>query len=499
VRLRRRLTIAMAFLLIAGLAVADIVTYNALHSFLYGRLDAQLDVAQDQAFHYITFEDKRGRNPSLLGLSDRVSPDIYVMVVSPSGQVMLRRPSGASRSPDPQPILPRALRANASPRPGHFGRTHGVYRPEPGSFDTTGVGNPGAAYRVSDVTVPGGVLITAVSLNPTTATLSSLLSIELLSSLGIVVVLCIVALYTVRRGLRPLEDMAQTAGEIAGGDLSQRVLAEDPTSEVGRLGAALNYMLGEIEAAFAEKTTSEDRLRQFVADASHELRTPLTSIRGYSELLRKGAFTDEENRHRALTRVEEEAARMGGLVDDLLLLARLDQGRSLQMTPVNLVRVGFDAVDDARAVSPGREIILIEQAPVVVVGDRDRLGQVAHNLIRNALVHTPTDARVRVEVLRRANMGVLRVIDEGPGIAPEEIERVFDRFYRGDAARTGQSTGLGLSIVKAIATALGGSATVSSSPGQGATFTIAIPLLSGASSSNGHAARERGADIPVVL
>jgi HAMP domain-containing protein len=196
------------------------------------------------------------------------------------------------------------------------------------------------------------------------------LSIELLSSLGIVVVLCIVALYTVRRGLRPLEDMAQTAGEIAGGDLSQRVLAEDPTSEVGRLGAALNYMLGEIEAAFAEKTTSEDRLRQFVADASHELRTPLTSIRGYSELLRKGAFTDEENRHRALTRVEEEAARMGGLVDDLLLLARLDQGRSLQMTPVNLVRVGFDAVDDARAVSPGREIILIEQAPVVVVGDR---------------------------------------------------------------------------------------------------------------------------------
>jgi two-component system OmpR family sensor kinase len=235
-------------------------------------------------------------------------------------------------------------------------------------------------------------------------------------------------------------------------------------------------MLGRIEEAFREKSVSEARLRQFVADASHELRTPLTSIRGYTELLRKGAFTDDESQDRALQRVEREAGRMGLLVADLLLLARLDQGRPLDQVPVDLSRVGADAVADARAVDPERPVDLVAAGPVIVLGDRDRLGQVAHNLVRNALAHTPPATPVRVEVRSDATTGYLSVTDQGPGLSDEAKSRVFDRFWRDDAARTGGGTGLGLSIVSAIAEVLGGSASVRSVLGHGATFEVAIPL-----------------------
>ena len=214
-------------------------------------------------------------------------------------------------------------------------------------------------------------------------------------------------------------------------------------------------MLGRIEEAFREKSVSEARLRQFVADASHELRTPLTSIRGYTELLRKGAFTDDESQDRALQRVEREAGRMGLLVADLLLLARLDQGRPLDQVPVDLSRVGADAVADARAVDPERPVDLVAAGPVIVLGDRDRLGQVAHNLVRNALAHTPPATPVRVEVRSDATTGYLSVTDQGPGLSDEAKSRVFDRFWRDDAARTGGGTGLGLAIARGIVAAHG--------------------------------------------
>lgn len=474
-KLRRRLIVTMAVLLVIGILVADVVTFTSLRSFLYGRLDEQLDSSQSVAYRYLTFSHRVNRPATARGIDNRVSPDVYVMVLNRRGRVIIVRPSGSPYHPDPQPQVTRALRVQSSLSAHVFGSHQGVYRPQANTFNLSSA--QGNLYRAEAVLVPQGTLITGISLGPTTGTLSLLVRIEVLSSIAIVVALCVLVAWIIRRGLRPLEDMATTAAAIASrGDLTKRVPVQDETSEVGRLGSVLNIMLGRIEAAFSEKSASELRLRQFVAAASHELRTPLTSIRGYAELLRKGGFSDEEGRRRALGRIEREATRMGGLVEDLLLLARLDQGRPFESVPVDLRRIGQDAVDDARAVETDRPIEVVAPAPVVVSGDRDRLGQVAHNLVRNALSHTPSGTPVRVEVTTVPGMGILRVIDEGPGLELGAAERVFDPFYRGDVARTGDGTGLGLTIVEGIAQAFGGRAWLNTAPGQGCTFTVAIPL-----------------------
>src|SRR5581483_7948420 len=251
----------------------------------------------------------------------------------------------------------------------------------------------------------------------------------------------------------PLEQIAETAGDIAGGDLSRRVEPAEEDTEIGRLGLALNAMLAQIETAFAERAASEDRLRRFVADASHELRTPLTAIRGYAELFRRGAADRPEDLARAMRRIEDEAARMGLLVEDLLLLARLDQGRPLQREPVDLVRVAGDALADLSAIDPSRPVSFEHPGSWVVTGDEARLRQVA---------------------------------DEGPGLPPGEEHRVFERFWRPDGARarTGGAsgtgvggTGLGLSIVAAIVGAHGGTVRAGSPPsGRGAYFMVALPV-----------------------
>jgi two-component system, OmpR family, sensor kinase len=471
VRLHRRLTLTMAVLLVIGLAVADVVTYTSLRSFLYGRLDAQLGSTQHLAVRYLDYAHKEGYQVTTQAIDNRVIPNIYVALVGHTGHIVATRPAGPPDRPDPAPVLPRSLRLSH-----HTSATNGPYRPNPDDFDISS--STGYAYRATATAVPQGIVISAIPLAQTDDTTSSLIDIELGVSLAVLLLLCALALWTVRRGMRPLDHMAETAGAIASGDLSRRVETTGRDTEVGRLGAALNAMLAQIEAAFAEKSESEARLRQFVADASHELRTPLTSIRGYAELLGKGAITDEEGRVRALTRVEHEAARMGGLVDDLLLLARLDQGRPLERVPVDLRRICRDAVADAQLAEPERRIELVAPAPVTVAGDRDRLSQVAHNLVRNALVHTPAGTPVRVMVGRAGDMGVLRVADEGEPLTAAKLGRVFDRFYRGDAARTGEGTGLGLSIVRAIAEALGGRAWAEPGAGRGTVFAVEIPLYS---------------------
>jgi two-component system OmpR family sensor kinase len=469
----------MVGLLVVGLAAADIVTYTSVRSVLRGRIDEQLDTAQYQVYKYLAFATPRAVPVKKEGerLDEIVSPDVYVLVLNSRRQVVIKSPSGSQRHPDPQPALPARYRIAAAPRYDTFGSREGVFRPNPDSFLVTARSDPTALYRGSAVAIPGGrTLFTAVSLNSTSATLDSLMRYELGASAAVVLALCILALWAIRRGLRPLEDMAQTAGAIASGDLTRRVPAADQTTEVGRLGSALNTMLSKIEAAFTERTVAETRLRQFVADASHELRTPLTSIQGYTELLRKGAFTDEAGRRRALERVENEAVRMSALVDDLLLLANLDEGRALERAPASLDRVCAEAVEDALAVDPERPIRLEVAEPVVVIGDRDGLRQVAHNLVRNALVHTPPGTPIHVTAFAEGGRGVLSVRDEGPGLGSVDPARVFDRFYQGDVARTGSSSGLGLSIVRAIAEALDGTATASSVDGEGTDFRVSLPL-----------------------
>ena len=272
--------------------------------------------------------------------------------------------------------------------------------------------------------------------------------------------------------------MAVTAGAIAGGDLARRVTPADDRTEVGRLGLALNAMLGEIEAAFAARTASEGRLRRFLADASHELRTPLTSIRGYAEIFDLGARERPEDLATAMHHIREEADRMHVLVDDLLLLARLDRERPMDLGPSDLVPVVTRAVVSVRAMEPERHVSLVAPAALVVIGDAERLRQVVDNLLVNAVRHSPEGAPVEVWAGIVGGDAVVEFSDRGPGVPPEDAERIFEPFFRADSsrARTTGGAGLGLAIVAAIARAHGGSAGVRPNPGGGARFWVRIPV-----------------------
>lgn len=474
--LYRRLILTLAALLALGLLAADVVTYTSLRSFLYGRLDAQIDATQRLAARYLVRAAERGYPATVHNLDRLVDPDAYVLLLGRDGKILVSVPSGTPDHPSPQPVLPRSLRVQVAATALATAREPGPYRPNPNGFDLNGPPGSGVHYRAQALAVPQGTLITAITLASIDDTLGSLLRIEVLASAAAILAVSFLALWIVRRGLRPLRSMTETARAIASGDLGQRVEPLDERTEVGKLGGALNTMLSRIEMAFTEKSESESRLRQFVADASHELRTPLTSIRGYAELLRRDGFPDQGEQRRALLRVEHEAARMGGLVDDLLLLAELDQGRPLVRTRVELRRICQDVVADAGTADSGRPIRLEASVAVEVIGDPDRIAQVVHNLVRNAVIHTPVGTEITVGVVEEGGMGIIRVADRGPGLTEEQSLRVFDRFYRTDASRTGRGSGLGLAIVRAIAEASGGWARATPTPGGGATFTVGIPL-----------------------
>jgi two-component system OmpR family sensor kinase len=478
VSLQRRLVAVMSILLVVGLVVADVVTYVSVRSFLYGRADDTLASSEALAFNYVAYDTVRKKPLTASDLSRHVSPDVYVLIFNHKGKVVINRPSGSPTKPDPMPLLSASVPVQDAPEISshEFGRYAGTFSPNPNAVIVGSRHDPDGRYRVVAVEVPQGTMYVAFSLNPTNDTLASLRRIEGLASLAVVAIMVALALWLIRRGLRPLRKMAETADAIASGDLTRRVPEETPTSEVGRLGTALNEMLAQIEEAFAEKSASEERLRQFVADASHELRTPLTSIRGYAELLRRGGFSDEAGINRALQRVEEEATRMGGLVEDLLLLAELDRGRPLRTDPVGLHRICADVVDDCNASDHSHQLMMAPGREVVVLGDAERLTQVAHNLVGNALAHTPPGSTITVSAHAEGGLGVIRVSDNGPGIDPVLAPRIFDRFSRGNPGRTGPGSGLGLAIVRAIAEALGGSAQVTSPAAGGTTIVVRIPL-----------------------
>jgi two-component system OmpR family sensor kinase len=280
-----------------------------------------------------------------------------------------------------------------------------------------------------------------------------------------------------RLGVRPLKRMTATAGAIAAGDLSQRVPDQPEGSEARDLGDALNSMLTTIEGAFAQQSASEARLRRFVSDASHELRTPVTTIRGYAELYRHGGLREPGDLDQAMRRTEQESVRMASLVDDLLLLARLDEGRLLHREPVDLGVLGIEAAADARAVAPDRTITAEVAEGVMVEGDEYRLRQVVGNLVGNALDHTPTGTSVSVRVSDGDERAVVEVHDDGPGMEPEVAARAFERFSRADASRSRHAggAGLGLAIVQAIVVAHGGAVALESEPGRGTTVRVELP------------------------
>ena len=464
--LRTRLAILSVALVAIGLAAAGATTYGSLNTFLLERVDSQLATSRPFAVGVLVRDSGDiGPTPGSTGSADFVLPfGTYAAVLDDSGRTV------ASTSVPSQTGFPRPDLASLRGRePASIGREPFTTRSADGSLE----------YRVlaSPIDAGQGTLIVAIPLLEVQNTLERLVVVELLVGGGVLLVVAIAALYLVRVGLRPLEGIRETAGAIAAGDLTRRVEPTDERTEIGQLGRSLNAMLAQIEVAFEERRASESRLRRFVADASHELRTPLTSIRGYAELFRRGAGSHPEDLEKSMARIEEEASRMGVLVEDLLLLARLDQGRPLEREVVDLASVATAGVESARAVEPDRPIDLEIEGSSEVLGDEGRLREVLDNLLDNVRVHTPACAPARIRVVRENEDVILSVLDEGPGLSPEDEAKAFERFYRGDAVRSRATggTGLGLSIVAAIVEAHGGTVLTSSPDGSGARFEVRLP------------------------
>jgi two-component system OmpR family sensor kinase len=457
--LRARLLLAVLALATVGLVAANIATYSSLSSFLLDRTDSSLaDTAH-----------------SISGRSE-------VRIAPPGSVVQVRSLDGATVvATVSRPALP-GYAAPAPKLPATIAPPKDTAGPEAVSYFTVGSANDGDRYRVRASIEDGatGMLVVASSLADVDSTLHRLLLIEALVAILVVAGIAALGLWVVRLGLRPLREIEDTASAIAGGDLSRRVERAEERTEVGRLGLSLNAMLGRIETSFRAQEASERKLRRFVADASHELRTPLAAVRAYAELFDRGAATRPEDLERSMKGISRESERMSVLVDDLLLLARLDDGRPLERVPVELGEVVGEAVETAHAVDPERSIELTAER-AVVVGDRVRLRQIVDNLLANVRAHTPADSAVSVSLTRVNGSAEIAVTDSGPGLDEEHLAHVFERFYRADASRARASggVGLGLAIVAAVAEAHGGTVSASSEPGHGSTFRIALPLADG--------------------
>ena len=480
--LRVKLIVAVLALVAVALALISLASVTALRGYLVGRLDDQLERVAPG------FVQPRppGPGPGGPGGHEHRPPSPYL--------VQLRNADGTLDQEPGADTLEAGQGRPALPADGAWFQAH-MGRP------LTVPGEGGGHWRV--LVQPrqggsGGSVVVAASLAGIDNAVAWLQRLDLLVSLAVLLVVAGVGVAIVRASLRPLVEMEQTAEAIAAGDLTRRVPDRDPRTEVGRLAAALNSMLAQIEAAFRARAASEatarrseERMRRFVADASHELRTPLTTIRGFAELYRQGAARDPGELDRLMRRIEDQAARIGLLVEDLLLLARLDQQRPLDRRPVDLLALAAEAVNDARAVAPDRRIELqlangdgggAAGSPLVVLGDEDRLRQVIANLMSNALTHTPAGSPIELRAGTRRDDGsshaAIEVVDHGPGLNQEQAERVFERFYRADPARTRAhgGTGLGLSIVAALVAAHGGTVEVRSVPGRGASFRVLLPL-----------------------
>lgn len=462
--LRGRLLLALAALLTAALLVSGALVVGITRASLVAQVDDDLRATRSVDFG----PQGPGRGPI-----DPTGRRFALMIFDGDGELLQALPSGFTgfaRSPDPLPLLPDG----------------GVTSLPLGGIVERPANDGSLSYRLLRLQTQNGLpVVLGAPLRGVDEAIGVLLRTLLPVGLAVLGVMLLVGWLLLRRGLRPLELMTGTAARISAGDLTQRVGVRDDGSEVGRLGHAFDTMLDQIQAAFESQQAalraqerSEGQLRRFVADASHELRTPLTSLRGYADLYAAGGLGEEAALELAMKRIGTESERMAALVEDMLLLARLDQGRALRSEPVAFSRLVEDAVADARAVEPERPLAAVVDASISVHGDEDRLRQVVGNMLANVRVHTASD--VPVDVSLTAGNGVCRlaVVDHGAGIAAEHTGQIFDRFYRGDTGRSRDrgGSGLGLAIAASVAAAHGGSIDYSPTPGGGATFTLTLPL-----------------------
>ncbi len=482
--LRGRLLIGVLVLISVALIVAALAIYAEQRSFLYSRLDQRVVAAAAPISYALgvdarllnrptTDEDRRttivrtARSPLGKGFQGFLPAGTYGALLNRRGQVVrgpITANYGGQRLSEPE--LPTNIQATA-----------------PGGTPTlfTVKSDPGSKfrYRVAALGLASGAgtIVVAIPLREVDQTLGQLVLVEALVVTSVIVLLIGLGWVVIRVALRPLDHMGRVASAIAAGDLSRRVSPATPRTEVGRLGLSLNRMLFRIEEAFADRARSEERRRQFLSDASHELRTPLASIRGYAELFRLGAAQDPEALERAMARIEAEATRMGVLVEDLLVLARLDELPEARRVPVDLCELAAQSAADARVMSPESTVALDAPGELDVLGDPDALRQVIANLTVNAVIHTPEGTPIELAVGRDGDEVVVTVRDHGSGLPPGSEERVFDRFWRGEGgrARGPGGSGLGLAIVKEIVQTHHGTVTAENRSDGGALFTVRLP------------------------
>jgi two-component system OmpR family sensor kinase len=444
---------------------AAIFIVNTTRTNLIDQVDRQLEGARGPVGRTGVIRGVPPATPPTGG-TPRPLSSIYVGVVTASSVDTLISPNLAGNEASLPAIQPSAALAAA----------------QTGKPFTVAAADATRHYRVRASTdeATGSTFVVALPLDSVDNAVARLRVVMLVTTLGILAVLGLVAWWVVHLGVRPIKRMTRTAVAIADGDLALRVPDAPSGTEAGELGDALNHMLSHIEDAFDERARSESRLRQFVADASHELRTPITTIRGYVELFRAGGLDDRTDLDEAMRRTEQEAVRMSALVEDLLQLARVDVDRKLERKSVDLCNIARDVARDAAAIDPQRAIALDIQQTVSVMGDENQLRQVLGNLVTNALVHTPPSAGVTITVAERGDAGLLEVSDAGPGMPPAVAEHAFERFYRGDPARSRArgGTGLGLAIVEALVEAHSGEVALQSSVAGGTTVSVTLPCAS---------------------
>ncbi len=474
--LRNRLVVGVVILGALAISASDLAAQTAFRTFLIAQVDAQLESVAGGSLLRLDragIDDGNDETAEAQPLFQPFEPlrevpsDISITLLDAQGNIL----GTVGDNQSPQRIQTLVM--------GFTPADVRKYNNQPFTLDS---GGSAAGYRVLARTLPSsaGSVITAISLNGVEKAMNQLRFLFLAVGFLVLIVLAFIARRIIGISLRPLTSVEKTAEAFARGDFSARLPVTNSDTEVGRLTSALNQMLQRIEESFAVKVASEDKLRRFVADASHELRTPLTAIRGFAELHRQGAIAGEEKTAELIRRIEQESVRMTSLVEDLLLLARLDQSREMAMEPVDVSTLIKEAVASAQAAGPDYEIsIELPEEDVFVLGDSLRIHQVIANLLANARTHTPSGTKIVVSA-RQDDSGVyVSVSDNGPGLSAESQVKIFERFYRADASRVRngvEGTGLGLSIVDAVMKAHDGNVTVNSELGKGATFTLFFPI-----------------------